>query len=146
MNIKLIKSGKTDGACRALASEYHKRLKTWTRLDISEVRNDQQALKILTDLRSRGSCKIVCLDERGKMWSSPQLADFINQQRISGQIRTLCFVVGSPYGLGDEIKNQSDQFWSLSPAVFPSDLAWVLTNEQVYRAFSIINGSPYHHA
>jgi len=129
-----------------MAKKYQKRLQAWVRVEVLEHRSDEQVLKYFSGPQQKSVAKIVSLDERGKMWSSPQLADFIRNERDCGGVRTLNFLVGSPYGLSEDLRKICAFSWSLSPAVFPSDLAWVLANEQIYRAFSIINGSPYHHA
>lgn len=145
MIVRLIRSGRGDVLCRQLAERYQKRMKAWISLEISELRDDRQLLRMIKELRERSGARIVSLDERGSLWSSPELAGFIREQQNNPAVKYLCFVVGSPYGIESEVRSLCHASWSLSPAVFPSDLAWLLVNEQVYRAFSILHGSPYHH-
>ena len=57
----------------------------------------------------------------------------------------MTFVIGGPYGLTDEVRQQADLVLSLAKGVFPSDLAWVMLWEQLYRASTIIRRTPYHH-
>ena len=145
MIVRLIKSGKPDGLCHQISQKYQNRLKSWVRLEVMEFKNDVQVIKFLQDYSGKPDALVVSLDERGKMWSSPQLARFMDQNLKDPAIKSVNFVVGSPYGLSEDLKKKCGLSWSLSPAVFPADLAWILLNEQVYRAFSILKGSPYHH-
>jgi 23S rRNA (pseudouridine1915-N3)-methyltransferase len=87
----------------------------------------------------------VVLDERGKDLSSPELAQFIQSKMDLGHTKSLSFVIGGPYGISDELRQQADFVWRLSKGVFPSDLAWVMVWEQIYRAANILRGTPYHH-
>ena len=88
---------------------------------------------------------IITLDERGEILSSPKLAKKFESIMNSGITKEILIVIGGPFGLPDELKAITDFNWSFSKAVFPSDLAWVMTWEQVYRANAILRGSPYHH-
>lgn len=88
---------------------------------------------------------LVLLDENGKMLSSPQWAQQF-QQRMNESTKTLVFLIGGAYGVSEGVKKQAQQIWSLSTLVFPHQLVRLILAEQVYRAFSIIHRSPYHHS
>ncbi|MGE4553896.1 MAG: 23S rRNA (pseudouridine(1915)-N(3))-methyltransferase RlmH [Desulfovibrionaceae bacterium] len=86
----------------------------------------------------------VVLDERGRDCTSRQFAD-----RLRGWFedpgRTPCFVIGGPYGFGDEVRRRAAMLLRLGSMTWPHELARVMLMEQLYRAVSILKGSPYHH-
>lgn len=88
--------------------------------------------------------QLILLDERGKMLTSPQWAQQLQQYR-NQSTRSLVFLIGGAYGVSDAVKSKAAQLWSLSPLVFPHQLVRLILAEQLYRAFSILHGSPYHH-
>jgi len=88
---------------------------------------------------------LILLDERGKNLSSPQWAQQF-QQCMNQGVKTLVLLIGGAYGVSDAVKKKANQTWSLSNLVFPHQLVRLILAEQVYRAFSILNNSPYHHA
>jgi 23S rRNA (pseudouridine1915-N3)-methyltransferase len=88
--------------------------------------------------------KVVALDERGGLLTSPAFAAQLGKWRDQG-VRQAAFIIGGAYGLTDEVRQRADLVLSLSPMVFPHQLVRVLFAEQLYRAFSILKGSGYHH-
>ena len=88
---------------------------------------------------------LVLMDERGKPLSSPQWAQQF-QQCMNQGTKTLVLLIGGAFGVTDNVKKRANQCWSLSALVFPHQLVRLIIAEQVYRAFSILNNSPYHHA
>lgn len=88
---------------------------------------------------------LILLDERGKQLTSPQWAQQF-QQLMNRGTKTLVILVGGAFGVTDKIRQQAGQIWSLSSLVFPHQLVRLIVAEQVYRAFSILNNSPYHHS
>jgi 23S rRNA (pseudouridine1915-N3)-methyltransferase len=87
---------------------------------------------------------LILLDERGKLLSSPQLAQFI-QQRANESNKQLVFLIGGAFGVDASITNRAQFIWSFSPLVFPHMLARLILSEQLYRACSIIRNEKYHH-
>jgi 23S rRNA (pseudouridine1915-N3)-methyltransferase len=86
----------------------------------------------------------VCvLDRAGRARSSEELAQWLEQRRQEG--RDLCFVVGGPFGLGDEVTARGDERLSLGPITLPHQLARVVLLEQLFRAHKILSGEPYHY-
>jgi 23S rRNA (pseudouridine1915-N3)-methyltransferase len=88
---------------------------------------------------------MILLDERGKQLTSPQWATQF-QQLMNQGTKTLVLLIGGAFGVTDTVRKQAKQVWSLSPLVFPHQLVRLILAEQVYRAFSILNNSPYHHS
>jgi len=86
---------------------------------------------------------LIVLDERGEELSSTRFAQFIGE-RLRGNHAEVAFVVGGFLGLTEEITQRADFRLSLSQMTLPHELARVLLLEQVFRAFSILNGLPYH--
>lgn len=88
---------------------------------------------------------LVLLDERGKMLNSIQWSQQF-QQCMNQGTKTLVLLIGGAYGVTDEVRKRANQCWSLSHLVFPHQMVRLIVAEQVYRAFSILNNSPYHHS
>jgi len=86
--------------------------------------------------------QVVLLDERGKQLTSQLLADSVGNWQADG--RDLSFVIGGPDGVSDECRSRADFIWSLSSLTLPHGLARVLYVEQMYRAWSLQMGHPYH--
>lgn len=110
--------------------------------DIEQSKLQEEAL-ILKKLQPRHY--LVLLDERGKQLDSPQWAKNF-QQLMNQGTKTLVLLIGGAYGVSDTIRKEARQCWSLSSLVFPHQLVRLIIAEQVYRAFSILNNSPYHHS
>lgn len=89
------------------------------------------------------ACKLVILDERGKLVSSPDFAQQIGRWRDDG-IADLAFVIGGADGLDPGLRSKADFALSFGKMVWPHMLARVMLSEQLYRAASILAGSPYH--
>ncbi|HTN17634.1 MAG TPA: 23S rRNA (pseudouridine(1915)-N(3))-methyltransferase RlmH [Chitinophagaceae bacterium] len=87
---------------------------------------------------------LVLLDERGKKLDSVQWSQQFQGMMNQG-VKTLVILVGGAFGVSEAVKEKARQTWSLSPLVFPHQMVRLIVAEQVYRAFSILNNSPYHH-
>jgi 23S rRNA (pseudouridine1915-N3)-methyltransferase len=87
---------------------------------------------------------LVLLDEKGKTFTSSQLAGFI-QQRANDSLRQLIFLIGGAYGSDDAVLQRANFVWSLSSLTFPHQLVRLILAEQIYRACSIIRNEKYHH-
>ena len=88
---------------------------------------------------------LILLDERGKILDSPAwAAEF--QRQMNNSTKTLILLIGGAYGVTQAIQTRAEKIWSLSNLVFPHQLVRLIVAEQVYRAFSILHNSPYHHA
>jgi len=87
---------------------------------------------------------LILLDERGKLLNSIQWPQQF-QQCMNQGVKTLVLLIGGAFGVTDTIRKRANQCWSLSHLVFPHQLVRLIVAEQVYRSFSILNNSPYHH-
>ncbi|GJM04415.1 MAG: ribosomal RNA large subunit methyltransferase H [marine bacterium B5-7] len=108
--------------------------------NISENFKQQEQKKIETTLSSDSI--IICLDERGKPISSQQLADQL--QTWNDEQQHVSIIIGGADGLSDELKEKSNQMWSLSKMTLPHGLVRVMLIEQLYRAWTITQNHPYH--
>ena len=88
---------------------------------------------------------LIALDEKGKQWTSPEVAAFIQQKANSG-IKNVVFIIGGAYGLHESVLNICNYKWSLSQLVFPHQLVRLILAEQVYRACTIMRNEKYHHS
>jgi 23S rRNA (pseudouridine1915-N3)-methyltransferase len=86
--------------------------------------------------------QVILLDERGKQMSSKSLAAKLIDWQSDG--RDLCFVIGGPDGVSDSVRQRADILWSLSQLTLPHGMARALLSEQLYRAWSLHTGHPYH--
>lgn len=87
---------------------------------------------------------VVLLDERGKDYRSTQFASWLEDKLILPKKR-IVFVAGGPWGFSDAVYRRADSTLSLSNLTFSHQLVRLLFLEQLYRAFTIIKGIPYHH-
>ena len=86
--------------------------------------------------------QVVLLDERGKQLSSKLLASRLSEWQTDG--RDLCLIIGGPDGVSEGVRQRADWMWSLSELTLPHGLARALLSEQLYRAWSLRTGHPYH--
>ena len=110
--------------------------------DPSQKARDAEGKHILSKL-ARDE-QVVLLDERGKQLNSKALADRLSDWQADG--RNLCFIIGGPDGVSDAVRQRSNFTWSLSTLTLPHGMARVLLAEQLYRAWSLQAGHPYHRA
>ncbi len=86
--------------------------------------------------------RVIALDVRGKQWSTERLAGEL--ERWSGDGRDVALLVGGADGLAPSCQALADETWSLSPLTLPHALVRVVVAEQIYRAWTITRGHPYH--
>lgn len=143
---------------REALAEYGKRLGRYCKWEITEVGDiptpegaspaeedrirAREAERIL-DRLDKSDGLICTLEIGGKKLSSEQFADWIRRETIAGTSH-ITFVIGGSLGLHRSVTERSDFALSFSDMTFPHQLMRVILSEQVYRAFRIINGEPYH--
>ena len=88
--------------------------------------------------------QVILLDEKGKKHTSVQFSNYLNKQMI-GSVQHLIFVIGGPYGFDEQIYKRANGSLSLSDMTFSHQMVRLFFVEQLYRAFSILKGEPYHH-
>jgi 23S rRNA (pseudouridine1915-N3)-methyltransferase len=126
-----------------LAVEYLDRMQAYVETDAQTFKSNTALFEWAERLRARTSPVLILLDERGKQFSSEALAEWIRRQRDEGQQR-LVFAVGPADGWTDADRARAGLLLSLGPMTLPHELARVLVSEQLYRAFTILAGHPYH--
>lgn len=87
---------------------------------------------------------VVVLDNRGKPWSTEQLANQMSRWQEIG--KNIVFIIGGAEGLHARVRERADQQWSLSSLTFPHPLVRVILIEQLYRSQSLLDNHPYHRA
>jgi 23S rRNA (pseudouridine1915-N3)-methyltransferase len=141
VKIRLLSVGRDKGSTAELAGEYADRIRRFADLDVLELRAEgpaREAEALLGKVRG----ELWALDERGQLLNSSQLAQRLGKVREAAQPLTLC--IGGDEGLSERVRGEARFVWSLSPLTLPHRLARVVALEQVYRAFEILRGGPYH--
>lgn len=156
MKITIIQIGKTAGKpLKELENEYLKRLSKYIKPEITvikdsveaksesekEILKEKEAASIIAKIPKNHF--IVALDETGSHFSSLKFADFIQSKKDHSQ--NICFIIGGVYGLSDHIRKRADLILSFSKMTFTHEMIRTLLLEQIYRAFTIINGKKYHY-
>ena len=151
MRLRVIWTGKTrDAHLSALTDDYLKRLSPFVKCEVSEFRESKTGdkkvdidrdSKRITDGLHEGAINIL-LDPEGIEWTSPQLAEELRRWQDRG-IKEASFIIGGPNGVTSELSARANKRWSLSRLTLTHEMARVVLVEQLYRAYTIINGLPY---
>ena len=156
MTIKLIVVGKTNKSFLIDGEkEYEKRLKHYIKFEedvipelkkVSALNENQIKKKEGEEILKRieKSDYLVLLDDKGKEYSSVKFSQNIEKWMLNS-IKRVVFVVGGAYGFSEEVYNRSNEKLSLSQLTFSHQMVRLFFKEQLYRAFTIIKGQPYHH-
>lgn len=156
MKITLLTVGKTDKDwVRQGLDIYVSRLKHYIPfgiVEIPELKNvsalskDQIKSKegelILKNIRTTDD--VILLDEKGKQYTSVELAKII-QDKISYAGKDIVFIIGGAYGFSDAVYQRANSKLSFSKMTFSHQMVRAIFAEQIYRAFTIMRGEPYHH-
>ena len=143
MKLKVAWIGKTkQPAIQALTDEYLKRLTRYAETE-GVVLKDEPALLALSGPRARTKHVLVLLDAKGKQLSSEELAKFIGEHQDRNPL-PLLFAVGPANGFSDASRSAASVLLSLGKMTIAHELARVVLLEQLYRAFTILKGHPYH--
>ncbi len=142
---------------RDAAAEYEKRLGRYCSLKIIQVEDERtpdragtaldeavrakEAERILRHVRA--DAYVAALDMRGREFTSEEFAEQIGQLATQGTSH-IQFVIGGSLGLHEEVRKKADLTVSFSKMTFPHQLMRVILLEQIYRAYRILNGEPYH--
>jgi 23S rRNA (pseudouridine1915-N3)-methyltransferase len=114
--------------------------------NVSALSKDQIKVKegelILKNVRPTDD--LILLDEHGKEYSSVQMAKIL-QDKISYECKDIVFVIGGAYGFSDAVYARANSKLSLSKMTFSHQMVRTIFAEQLYRAFTIMKGEPYHH-
>ncbi len=158
LDITLIAMGKLkEKFYISAAAEYEKRLKSYCRfrlIELPEARigENPSSVEILAGLEKEADMILskipkgawfCILTPEGKMLSSTELAEKMAEVKLSGK-SSICFLIGSSFGISQKIKDIADFKLSMSYMTFPHHLARVMVLEQIYRSEAIQAGSKYH--
>ncbi len=158
MKITIISVGKVkEKFYRDAIAEYEKRLSRYCKFQIVEVTDEKtpdkasvveeelikekEADRILSNVKE--DAFVVTLEIAGKKLDSVGFAELLEQKTIYG-VSHIQFVIGGSLGLHKKVSQRSDYKLSFSDMTFPHQLMRVIVSEQIYRAFRIISGEPYH--
>ena len=140
------KAGAESGITQPLslaASLYLERIRQYEPAEARDYSTETSLLAAIGKLRARTAPVVVLLDSRGKSFSSEEFAAWIGRQRDSG-VQNLVLSVGPADGWSQAAHAGARLLLSLGPMTLPHELARVVLAEQVYRAFTILAGHPYH--
>jgi 23S rRNA (pseudouridine1915-N3)-methyltransferase len=138
MRYRVVAVGRVkDAALRAACDEYLDRLRRYARVEELEVRDEARLLEAVGE----GS-RLVALARAGDAWTSSDLAGCTARWEMDG--RDVAFAIGGADGLPAPVLARAERIWSLSRLTFPHELSRVILYEQLYRAYTIRRGEPYH--
>ena len=145
MKIKVAWIGKTkEPAIASLTDEYLKRISRYAQVEGILLRDEAGLLaKFGTDSKSGSKSTLVLMDSRGKELTSEQFAKFLGDYQERNPL-PLVFAVGGADGFAAETKSAAANLISFGKMTMAHELARVVLLEQIYRAFTILKGHPYH--
>lgn len=126
-----------------LTDLYRERTAAYSGIEITTHRSSQAFFENLDRQHARTAPVLVLLDSIGKQLSSEEFARWVGRMRDEGQQRII-FAIGPADGWTDSEQQRASLLLSLGPMTLPHELARVVLSEQVYRAFTILAGHPYH--
>jgi 23S rRNA (pseudouridine1915-N3)-methyltransferase len=141
--VKAVAARGRESALEAAAALYADRLGKYTPMEAANYRSESLLLDSIERQRGRMAPWVVLLDGRGKAFTSDGLAVRIGQERDGGR-QEIVFAIGPADGWSADALKRADLLLSLGPMTLPHELARVVLLEQLYRAFTIIAGHPYH--
>jgi len=156
MKITLLVIGKTDDAyIREGIEEYKKRLEHYINFKIEVIPDLKKEKKSGVAIQKQKEGELILakpfkgkevhlFDENGKMFTSVEFASFLQKKMVSG-LKEMVFIIGGAYGFSDDVYKKADSKISLSKLTFSHQMVRLLCVEQIYRAFTILRGEPYHH-
>ena len=144
MNLRIAWIGKTkEAAIQSLTEEYLKRLSRYGDVQGMAVRDESALLKLGGREARPTRHTLVLLDSRGKQLSSEEFAEFLGNHQDRNPL-PLLFAVGPANGFTEEARQEANLLLSLGKMTVAHELARVVLLEQLYRAFTILKGHPYH--
>jgi 23S rRNA (pseudouridine1915-N3)-methyltransferase len=144
VKIKIAWIGKTkEPAIAALTEEYLKRISRYAQVEALLLRDEQDLLAKFSSPKIAAKSTLVLMDSRGKEFSSEQFAKFLGDYQDRNPL-PLVLAVGGADGFSDAVRAAAQHVISLGKMTLAHELARVVLLEQVYRAFTILKGHPYH--
>ncbi|WP_423148825.1 23S rRNA (pseudouridine(1915)-N(3))-methyltransferase RlmH [Rubrolithibacter danxiaensis] len=156
MKISLLSVGKTEEKyLKEGIEKYFKRLQHYISFklaELPEIKNTknltaaQQKIKEAELLLKHINLQdyVILLDEKGVELTSLNFSNFLNK-KMTGGVQNLVFIIGGPYGFDETLYKRANEKISLSKMTFSHQMVRLFFTEQLYRAFTILKGEPYHH-
>jgi len=156
MKIEIWSVGKDNGDFIESGIKYYlKKLKPFCTLDFIFINPPKRTTAMPIDQMKKAEEKLILekiqpahylilLDEKGKSLTSIAWANELEKLKDSNT-KTLVFLIGGPWGITENVRKAAKQTWNLSTLTFPHQLVRLIMAEQLYRSFSIMNNSAYHH-
>ena len=156
MSIDFLVVGKTDSAQVAeLTRMYATRISRYIKFTLTELPDIRNSKNMSEDAQKRaegemilrqlsGDDYVVLLDDKGAQPTSLEFASWM-QKRMNSGVKRVVFIVGGPYGFSKEVYARAAEKLSLSRMTFSHQIIRPIFTEQLYRAFTILRGEPYHH-
>ncbi len=142
MKLRVYSIGKPKLQFAALGvDEYERRLSRTLDFRVEPIKARDESEALLA--RSEGSYRIA-LDERGLRLTTEEVVAALDALESRGDVKTVSFLIGGADGHSPELRARADAVWSLSPLTLQHELALVVLLEQLYRAYAIKRGEPYH--
>lgn len=144
MKLQIAWIGKTkEPAIRALTEEYLQRISHFVSSESHEMTSESALLELASSTAARTAPVLILLDARGRQFTSEEFAGLLRDQQDRGT-QNLFFAVGPADGFSDKARGAADLILSFGKMTLAHELARVVLLEQVYRAFTILKGHPYH--
>ena len=138
MRYRVVAVGRVkDAALRAACDEYLDRLRHYAKVEEREVKGEARVLGAIPE-----GARLVALTRHGDGCSSTQLAEWTERWEMDA--RDVVFAIGGADALPDDVLRQAERRWSLSQLTLPHEMARLVLYEQLYRAYTIRRGEPYH--
>ncbi len=156
MKITLLVIGKTDSKYLTEGiNEYVKRLNHYIKFEIEVIPDFKKSRNFSIELQKNQEGELIhsrnthgkelhLFDENGEIFTSREFAVFLEKKMASG-LKELVFIIGGPYGFSQKVYEIAKSKISLSKLTFSHQMVRLMCVEQIYRAFTILNGEPYHH-
>ena len=148
MKIDLVAVGKTvDKNFIASIKEYVNRLSHYAQfsfIEIPELKNTKNLSEELIMQVVSANDELILLDEHGTEFTSVGFSEYLQKKMNAGGKR-LVFLIGGPYGFSPNVYKRANGKVSLSKMTFSHQMIRLIFVEQIYRAFTILKGEPYHH-
>lgn len=144
MKIKVAWIGKTkEAAISTLAEEYLSRILRFCPVEGIALRDQADLLSKFGGTKNPSKVNLALMDSRGKEFSSEQFARFLGDYQDRNPL-PLIFAIGGADGFSPETRSAAQHLISLGKMTLPHELARIVLLEQIYRAFTILKGHPYH--
>jgi 23S rRNA (pseudouridine1915-N3)-methyltransferase len=126
-----------------LVNQFLARCRQYTEIETLEAASEEQLFSAVERFAGRSRPQLILLDSSGRQRTSEGIAELIGNARDSG-IQHLVFAIGGANGWSAASRQRASELLSLGKITLPHELARLIAAEQIYRAFTILAGHPYH--